>query len=137
MSDNNDKKNRMKKFWKPLLWAIIILILSGIPGQVVEPYVFWNADKLVHTVIYFGLTMFLLAAFNKLPSLSFFNQKAASIAMFISIFYGGLMEVLQATVFINRSGNLPDFAFNSAGAIVAAMTFSFWMKNGFLRKIIG
>ncbi len=126
----------MKNFWKPLLWAIIILIISGIPGQVVEPYVVWNADKLVHTVIYFGLTMFLLAGLKKIPSLNIFNQKAASIAMLISIFYGGLMEVLQATIFINRSGNLPDFIFNSVGAIIAAMTFSFWMKNKLIRKII-
>ncbi|MBK6444959.1 MAG: VanZ family protein [Bacteroidetes bacterium] len=109
-----------------LVWAIFILILCGIPGDKIPEMTFWQwlkPDKIVHILI-FGLLCFLLIrSFGIQHSSEFFRRNAPFAAVLISISYGILVEILQATVFIHRSGDVRDAIANSIGALLGLWFF--------------
>jgi len=116
-----------RRFWPSLLWALFILILTGVPGKYIPEIVgFWDwagPDKIVHLFI-FGTLSFLI----------FYNMRAQYLAsqkrfihvimvLGITIAYALLTEILQATIFIGRDGNIYDFMANTAGAVGGWLVF--------------
>lgn len=124
------------KTWKAFSWALFIFIISAIPGNVVEPYAIWNADKLVHSLIYFIFTILLTSGFQKQDQNLNFKRSALMIAFYIAVLYGGILEVLQNKIFINRSGNIPDFLANTFGAALAIYTYPLLLKIKFFRRVL-
>jgi VanZ family protein len=56
------------------------------------------------------------------------NEKKQSLNLLIAvllfgIFFGGLMEICQHFIFINRSGNWYDFIANTIGAILGVILY--------------
>ncbi len=118
----------LKHFYtRPLLfaiaWSILILILCSTPGQYI-PTTNWlellSFDKLVHASIFFVLCILWLLALIK------YNIKN-TISIFITIacciLYGGILEIMQAKLFSDRSGDWLDFMANSIGCFVALIWF--------------
>ena len=107
-------------------WAVVILVLCGIPGKKIPELTFlqWlKPDKIVHLVL-FGIQSFLLLrAFRAAGSPEPVRRRAVPAALFLSIGYGVLIEWLQATVFIDRSGDVRDAAANAAGALLGAWIY--------------
>lgn len=107
-----------------LIWAFVIFILCATPGQFI-PSVSWlellSFDKLVHASVFFILCFFLLVYGVKT------KQSLAVICLYflITVVYGGLLEIMQAKFFSNRSADVLDFIANSFGALVA---FAFFKK---------
>lgn len=118
----------LKPFIPAIIWLLSILILSGYPGNYVPKVPVWQFDKLVHSVIYSILSICLLIAFHKqyIKGNNRFQLYAAII--FIGIFYGGFMEILQNSIFINRSGNWYDFIANAIGAILGVVLYPLVIK---------
>ena len=117
----------MKKrpFLSTALWALLILVLCGIPGKGIPHISFLELlsfDKFVHASIFFILVLFFIRS-NKLTKLKLMNKNAVFIAAGISIAYGGLIEILQATVFTDRSADWYDFIADSFGCLVAALLY--------------
>ncbi|MBK7850755.1 MAG: VanZ family protein [Bacteroidetes bacterium] len=52
--------------------------------------------------------------------------------LLLTIFYGILIEILQATVFIHRSGDIRDAIANSIGAFVGL-----WVFGKMAKKVAG
>ena len=106
------------------LWTVIIFILCCTPGKYV-PTAHWlellSFDKFVHAGIFFTLTCLWLLVGFKANKLSF-----SSIIFIIigCVAYGGLLEVMQATVFSQRSGDWLDFIANSFGCLMGLWFFS-------------
>ena len=118
----------MKSFFPSLIWGLIILILSGYPGEFVPKLPMWQFDKLVHSVIYCILSILLLLPFHK-QYLSKQNRlKVVFLVVFLTVFYGGFMEFLQDNIFINRSGNWYDFIANTIGAIIGVLIYPLIIK---------
>jgi VanZ family protein len=114
-----------------LLWALFIAILCGIPGRDIPHSSFLELlafDKWVHATVFFILVYLLLRAFRKEGSPEFLKRHAVFIALLVSIFYGGILEILQEAVFSERSADLYDFIANSFGA-VAAPLYVRWKKK--------
>tara|TARA_B110000459_G_C16625581_1_gene505286 strand:- start:7379 stop:7822 length:444 start_codon:yes stop_codon:yes gene_type:complete len=124
--ENEKLKGRVKKVMvtrsiKPyspaIIWLLIILVLSGYPGNQLPKVAVWQFDKLVHVIMYSILSFLLFLPFCK----QFLNIgkrfRIRLIIILASISYGGLMEILQETIFINRGGNWIDFTANTVGAI--------------------
>ena len=115
-----------------LAWAIFILIICGIPGDKIPEMTFWQwlkPDKIVHLLI-FGLLCFLMIrSFLALNTTSFFYKNAKILSLLLTIFYGVLIEILQATVFIHRSGDVRDAIANSIGAFVGLWIFGKMAKK--------
>lgn len=106
-----------------ITWTIIIFLLCATPGQYI-PTASWlellSFDKWVHASIFFILaSLCFLRVIKK-------NQSAAYIALyfFLCILYGGLLEVMQAKWFSNRSADWQDFVANSFGCLLALLLFN-------------
>jgi VanZ family protein len=78
-------------------------------------------DKFVHASIFFTfIFLWLLVGFKK-------NKLSLSFIIFIIIAcigYGGLLEIMQAKVFSERSGDWFDFIANSFGCLIGVWFFS-------------
>lgn len=118
----------MKRKWPFIFWLILIIIISGFPGDKVPEIPVWQFDKLVHSVIYFVLSLTILYAYNEQYSKPSKRLIIGMLAVTIGIFYGGIMEILQHYIFINRSGNWYDFVANAFGAILGVLFYPFVMK---------
>ena len=118
------------KYRFSIIWAIIILILSGLSGDTVNKISFINIphfDKIVHAGIYFILCSIIIYESG------FFKSKYSFSTLFtillISISYGILMEIMQEYVFIKRSNDLFDIIANSTGAVFSIFAFVIYKKR--------
>jgi VanZ family protein len=114
-------------FWPAYLWVIIVLILTGMPGNDIPklPH-FWDLlqpDKIVHIGM-FGLLFLLLASGSfykggKVP----ISKKLIYIYLFITIALGGIIELLQKWVFIGRSCDIYDWIADIIGVLLALIFY--------------
>lgn len=100
------------------IWALIIFGLCSMPGRFI-PTTSWlelvSFDKWVHAGIFFVLASLLFCGagiHNK-------NQSLIYVFALAAILYGGLLEIMQAKVFSERSADWQDFIANSFGCLVA------------------
>ncbi|HNP48642.1 MAG TPA: VanZ family protein [Bacteroidia bacterium] len=110
-----------------LVWAIFILIICGIPGDKIPELTFWQwlkPDKIVHLLIFGILCFLMIRSFKLQQSSSYLRNHAGILALLLSISYGILIEILQATVFIHRSGDVRDAIANSIGAFIGLWSFT-------------
>ena len=117
----------MKEFFNTyiysLLWALFILCVCGMNGSYIPEIHFSDIiqpDSLAHITL-FGLQTWFIAIDSKRKLIS----KRPSIrlilpALVISAIYGVIIEVLQATVFVNRSYDYMDMAANTLGCALAS-----------------
>lgn len=117
----------IRRFWPAVAWAILILILTGVPGSYFpEVQTFWDwlaPDKVVHLGI-FGVQAYLIMWGFK-PQ--YFSKKQRYLfiggATVITILYGMLTEVLQNYVFFGRDGNWFDFLADALGAFFGLLAY--------------
>ncbi len=111
-------------------WAVLIMILCGLPGKKLPKLSFleWaKPDKIVHLVL-FGVMSFLLLKL-------FFADKEKRttrykfIAVSASVVYGVLIEILQATIFIDRTGDYRDALADALGAFIGLWIFNYLVKK--------
>ena len=109
-----------------LAWALFILVLCGMPGKSIPHNSFLDllqVDKLIHAAIFFIFSYLLLNWVTRYPGDWCLSRWTIIAVMVFSISYGGLMEVMQATMFEDRSADLIDFIANSIGAVSGALLF--------------
>ena len=113
---------QIRYFRKSLLWLLIVVILSLIPGGELprSPRFIPHFDKLVHFVMYFILIVLFLPPLNKLRP-----GKAFLPALIVTLIVGCLLEILQQTLAVNRSGSLTDVAANAAGALAGILVYRY------------
>lgn len=114
-----------------LLWALLILILCGIPGRDIPHISFLELlsfDKFVHAGIFFVLVVLVIRGFELQTTFSFLQKNAKSIACTLCISYGGLLELMQEAVFEERSADVYDFIANSFGCLLGLFLYR-WIIN--------
>lgn len=120
-----------------MIIAVIIFYLcclistNDIPD--VEFDFFIPTDKIVHFLMYFGLSI--VASFNYIYDKKgkIIILKLVAFAVLVPIIYGGLIEVLQAEYFTERSGDWYDFLADASGSL-ATLPFSLWFRRYLLNK---
>lgn len=109
-----------------IIWATVILILCGVPGKDI-PHIsfleFLSFDKWVHAGIFFVLVLLAIRGFRLQSKFLALKKYAAFIAVGSSVVYGGLLEILQGTIFTDRSADIYDFVANSFGCFVALLLY--------------
>ena len=123
-------KRFFQTYWLSLLVAAAILYLSLATGRGLArlPRVplFENADKLMHFMMYMGLSCAIT-----------YNQRTSGKALLLTAFaavvlsttYGGLIELVQP-FFPPRTCDLLDFIADAAGAIVGfVITDIVWIQT--------
>jgi len=117
----------IKKNIFTILVALIILYLSLANSHTFDkiPLVdVPNFDKVVHLGMYFGLMSVIILENRKTikRTVSLFLIGA------LSLLYGILMEILQATITITRSGSFYDALADAAGVLLSILLW-LWIKR--------
>lgn len=99
-------------------WIILIFILCATPGRYI-PEIQWldalSVDKFVHAGVFFVLNALLIAirfVYNQ-------NKNLLLVYLLLSVFYGALLELMQAKVLSDRSADVLDIAANTFGCLLA------------------
>jgi len=111
---------------------MFILILLGLPRSDFPDISFLNIpnlDKVVHAGLFFVFIFLLCRGFAMQQKFSFLKKTPLLSSFVIGIFYGGLTEILQATVFIERTGDFFDFLADTAGCFAGLIFFVFLKKK--------
>lgn len=100
------------------LWALVIFALCSMPGSLI-PTVSWlellSFDKWVHAGVFFVLLSLLQIAVTAHQQ----NKKFVYFYFTLCVLYGGALEIMQATVFSERSADWLDMIANSFGCVIA------------------
>lgn len=115
-----------------IIVALIILFLSLTGSDTFDKVPLFNIpylDKIVHFLMYSGfMSVIILENRNRLAGI-----RELFITALIPFMYGILMEILQATLTVSRSGSIYDVFANSTGVLCVILL---WMviKPLFLKK---
>ncbi len=127
----------IKNNWPGILWGVIILIITGIPGKYFPKVTtFWDwlsPDKIVHLFMFSIFVLLLNIGFKKQYTSAKQRFIYIIVSLLIGIVFSGLTEILQRFIFVGRNGNIYDFAANTAGCFLGALLFYVFLEN-FLRK---
>jgi len=121
-----------------MLWALVILILCGIPGRDIPHISFLEIlsfDKFVHASVFFILILLMIRGSILQTDLPLLKKHSKIISLLICIPYGGLLEIMQGTLFLERSADVFDFIANSFGCLMGVVTYK-WIEKKILLKII-
>lgn len=115
-----DVRTFLKNYWKSAFVAAVILYLSFTPPSTFEKIPsFENEDKLVHMLIYFGLTCMLIFDFKKAVGTTRVNFNKFLIACFVfPVFLGGIVEIIQPRLIYPRTGSWFDWLADIAGVLL-------------------
>ena len=104
--------------WPTVLWAILIFTLCSINmGSVGESHLFFPGfDKLVHCGFFFVIIVFSINGFLRQQNKGQLSYTAAGVITLGAILFGGLIELLQLTIFTWRSADWNDVFADSVGA---------------------
>lgn len=113
-----------RKWYFPLLWTFIILVLLVLPGAAIPGIGLFgikNIDKVAHVILFGGFVLFW--------SIFFWNRKrsekrwvgALFIITLISIVIGVIMEFVQKNYVPNRSFDIGDIWADLAGSAAVAL----------------
>lgn len=83
---------------------------------------FAGADKLVHGILYFTLSITSFFLLYKTRSLQN-RQRVILFAIAIPVLFGGVVEILQNYLIPGRSGDIYDFMANSTGVFLGWLIF--------------
>ena len=105
------------RYLPTILVCTLVLILSVINTGVLPKTDVPSADKIVHTIMYFCITLILML--NQTRYLrEVISRKQMWFTFLFSVSFGTLMEIIQH--FLPwRSGSIYDFIANTIGVIIA------------------
>ncbi|MDP4239279.1 MAG: VanZ family protein [Bacteroidota bacterium] len=118
-------------YWKSIIIISGILYLSFAPPSTFNGVPsFENEDKLVHIIMYMGLTGVLIFDFKKYAK----NNPKPTFAFVITcllfpIILGGAVEILQPLYFAPRTAEWSDWFSDSAGVLVGWLVMSLVMPK--------
>ena len=115
-----------------MLWALLILVLCGIPGRDIPHISFLELlsfDKFVHAGIFFVLIVLTIRGFLLQTTFENIRKSSRVISLLICVTYGGFLELMQSAVFEERSADIYDFVANSFGCLVGLFLYHWTEKN--------
>ncbi|WP_106292249.1 VanZ family protein [Arcticibacter pallidicorallinus] len=109
-----------------LMWLILVLILCNMHMDSItadQPTFFEGFDKLVHTGLFYVLTLLILR--GKLKQRAEHSLRFTTILKIVlfSVFFGALIELLQWKVFTYRSGDWWDLFCDALGVAMAVFSY--------------
>jgi len=109
----------VKKFCLSIITLVVILYLSFMNTEQLPPQPVVNFDKLLHSLMFFGLSSVfffdLTSRFRVLES----KKKIFYYVLLFPIIIGGFIEIIQENFTETRSGDWFDFLFNVLGSSFA------------------
>ena len=128
-------KRLSEGFYPGFICATIIMVLMGLPGKYFPTVVcFWDwlgPDKIAHLLLFSIFSFASLWGYRKyLFNFNYNHRKKILLTIsLISILYGGLTELLQKYLFINRYCSLYDFIADTIGCLLGIAAFLFLVQK--------
>ena len=121
METDNKKKFYIKKYWKTIIFSLIILILCILPqNDIPESRInIPHFDKILHFGVYFILAIIFSFELQKLYSI--FSK--ILIILIYSFILGAAIEIIQNYLIETRSGDWFDLIADIVGSIVGIGVF--------------
>lgn len=117
----------MRYFIRPLLWALVILVLCLIPGRQLPQWDWFDLfdlDKLVHGAMFFVQALLLAQGLKRQGR----EPRYLLWACGISVAYGVFTEGMQWLEALGRRTDINDIIANTIGA-VSAGGFASWREK--------
>lgn len=120
---------RLKSYWPAVGWMIAIIYLSTTSSKSFpsSDWMDWfKLDKWIHALLYFVLFI--------LSYLPYLNRKEGSKNAYwtfalAAVLLGVVLELVQAYVLVDRSGDVPDAIANTVGVILGFVFIRFTYKK--------
>lgn len=108
------------RYWESITIALVILYLSFAPPTTFDKVPSFNyEDKLVHLLLYAGLTCVLMYDFRKYAKISNTSKWTfVLVCLILPIFLGGAVEILQPIYFAPRTAEWADWLSDILGALL-------------------
>lgn len=121
----------LKTYKFAYLWAIIVTGLCGTNGKNLPHFEFssiFKIDKVAHMVL-FGTETYLIALASRKMNQAATNFQIIFPAFLLGTGFGIIIEILQATVFPNRSFDYLDMVANTIGCLIAWLVLNYKFKK--------
>jgi len=118
----------VKDFHMTILISLIVTFLSlyNINSEIVHKFTFFeNEDKLIHFLMYFGVTItFLVEYYIRRP----LKDTRYYLLGLYPVLLGGVIEIIQGVFTNTRSGDWFDFWSDVTGVVFAYLSFHYLIK---------
>ncbi|MGI4736981.1 MAG: VanZ family protein [Janthinobacterium lividum] len=118
-----------RKFYAvlPVLWAIVMLVLTLTPAQEMPrtpEWKFLSFDTAAHAGVFAVLAVLSWVALRQQRRWSALAQRAGLVVLLGCVLFGGLIEILQYVMHVGRHAEWSDLVGDSAGAALALLLVS-------------
>ena len=110
-------ENSFKLFSIPIIYSLLVLIISAWDFDQIGLNKSLVSDKLVHFIIYFLFVMIWSKPFDK------YFKSPIKVILIFSILFGFLIEIIQLNINY-RSFEIYDIVFNLLGSLLACIVIS-------------
>lgn len=114
--------------WFTAFWALLIFVLSVIPGEDLPSVSIWEADKLAHGFVYMVLGFSLVKLLNQQFNTEVRRWKNSFLAIFLCILFGLCIEVIQGELLASRTFDVYDLLANTIGCLLGVTGIIFIFK---------
>lgn len=120
--------HKMKLFLKyhgpAILWALFVLVICSVHLESVDksPLFFEGFDKLTHCGLFFTLIVLVCFGVIRQQKPRRLTYTGVFIIWIVSIIFGGLIEILQISIFTWRTGDWNDLFCDVLGACMGVFS---------------
>lgn len=129
MSESDNRQVNIYRAWLPsIIWMVIIVSISVMPGSGIPKVNIPFADKLVHFGIYFVLSILLLYGFREQYGFRWVRFIMALLVWAIATLWGTLMELIQYQLTESRHFEYLDILANIIGSLFGIGAFIIFLS---------
>ena len=114
---------RLVYFIPAVLWGLLIVYFSLLPGNRVPDLLRETNDKFIHGLIYFVSAGLIYLGFVRYNFNNPLRRGVVITTVLLCVFLGAIIEILQHYWVLNRDGDWNDFVANSVGSVVCVFLF--------------
>ena len=110
-----------------VLWATVILFLTLLPAADLPEVPAWQLISFAtasHAIVFFILAGLLCFGLKKQTNSLFLRRYSGWVTLFVSIFFGIMIEIFQSIMGWGRQGDIMDVVSNSIGTLAGIGFFS-------------
>lgn len=115
-----------------ICWAAVILILYGIPGSDMPEVNFWSSigtDKIAHAMVFLVLMCSLSFSIFKQGKYPALRRRTMRNSALICLVYGTVLELLQSSLFSERTTDVLDILANATGILLGVVILKIFFRD--------
>lgn len=118
----------LKNFWKTIVWACVIVILSCMPEDNIQSQkwnIIPNQDKFLHLLFYGILGYLFIKALQIQFKITKLNRRIFIISFSFILTFGIILELIQEKMIQSREGEVLDLLFDLIGFFICLVFIYF------------